>query len=315
MSKRNKACLIIILIIAVGMVAIIISTVKAFKKGVSFLFEKQSIQEISISGISKNKIAKINMIGEITSESSDFAFVNEISANEIIKQLDRAQSSIDIKAVILDINSPGGGVVASDLIYRKILQLRKEKPVIALFEDTAASGAYYIASAANYIVAHPDSITGSIGVIMTLPDLQELYEKKLGIKFNVIKSGTFKDIGSNSRSLKNSEREILQGLIDEAYDHFISAIAVGRSMNKSKIKKLADGRVYSGTQAQKNGLVDALGILDDAVKKAKDLANISDYQLIEYQKPFNGLQDLLNSTIQQIIPSIKMPAFEYLWKP
>lgn len=315
MSKRNKACLIIILIIAVGMVAFIISTVKAFKKGVSFLFEKQSIQEISISGISKNKIAKINMIGEITSESSDFAFVNEISANEIIKQLDRAQSSIDIKAVILDINSPGGGVVASDLIYRKILQLRKEKPVIALFEDTAASGAYYIASAANYIVAHPDSITGSIGVIMTLPDLQELYEKKLGIKFNVIKSGTFKDIGSNSRSLKNSEREILQGLIDEAYDHFISAIAGGRSMNKSKIKKLADGRVYSGTQAQKNGLVDALGILDDAVKKAKDLANISDYQLIEYQKPFNGLQDLLNSTIQQIIPSIKMPAFEYLWKP
>ncbi|MBI5624696.1 MAG: signal peptide peptidase SppA [Elusimicrobia bacterium] len=180
-----------------------------------------------------------------------------------------------VKAIVLDINSPGGSVGAVQELYSQIKRVRKEFniPVVALFGDIAASGGYYIAAACDRIVAHPGSLTGSIGVIFSVDNVEGLFSK-IGYKSEPIKSGQHKDIGSWSRTMTKEEREILQSIIMDAYDQFLTAISTGRNMPMEKLRPLADGRIYTGNQALEAGLVDVIGDAEDAVELAAKLGHI-----------------------------------------
>jgi protease IV len=180
----------------------------------------------------------------------------------------------EVKAVVLRINSPGGTVAAVQEIYSEIMKLRRKgKVVVASMGDVAASGGYYIAAACDKIVANPGTLTGSIGVILEIANVEELF-KKIGVRIEAIKSGKYKDSGSAYRSITPEERQSFQELINEAYGQFVSDIAKGRKMDEKKVSALADGRVYTGNQALANGLVDALGNDEDAIELAAKLANI-----------------------------------------
>ncbi|MCG8683647.1 MAG: signal peptide peptidase SppA [Desulfobacterales bacterium] len=196
-----------------------------------------------------------------------------LSSKEIIDDIQEFRKDEKIKAIILRVDSPGGGIGPSQEIYRELIKTRSEKKVIASMGSVAASGGYYIAAAAQGIVANPGTITGSIGVIMEYANLMEI-AKKIGISPVVIKSGEFKDMGSPLRELKENEKQLFQGLVDELHAQFVSDAAVARDMEPATMAKLADGRVYTGQTAMKLKLVDRLGNLDDAVQWAGQMAGI-----------------------------------------
>jgi protease-4 len=193
--------------------------------------------------------------------------------DKIIEQLIAFREDSQIKAIILKINSPGGGVGPSQEIYSETRRTVKTKNVIASFGSLGASGAYYIASAADKIVANPGTLTGSIGVLMEFIRVEELL-KKIGIEMEVIKSGEFKDIGSPNREMTESERRMLTNLIEDIRNQFVTAVAQGRNMPRKKVLEIADGRIFSGRQAKELGLVDYLGNFQDAVNIAKRIAKI-----------------------------------------
>jgi protease-4 len=203
-----------------------------------------------------------------------------------------------VKAIVLDINSPGGSVGAVQEIYSRILRVKKTKhiPFVALFGDVAASGGYYIASACDKIVAHPGTLTGSIGVIFEVQNMEGLFSK-IGFKMDPIKSGAHKDIGSPARPMTPEERKILQDLIDDAYGQFVQAVADGRKMKVEEVKPLADGRIYSGTQALSNHLVDQLGDSHDALMLAAQLGGIKDEEpkIRRDAEGLNNLMELIES--------------------
>jgi protease-4 len=201
--------------------------------------------------------------------------LGDISESEtVVEQLDRLGRDPSVHAVVIRLDSPGGGVAASQEIYEAVQKVRKlDKPVVASMAGVAASGAYYVACAADTIVANPGTLTGSIGVIMSFPNTEELF-RKVGVKLEVIKTGKFKDVGSIWRPMTNEERDLLQGVLTNVYDQFVDAIAEGRDMTREQILPFADGRVFSGDQAQEYGFVDVLGDLDDAIDIAGELGNI-----------------------------------------
>jgi len=197
-----------------------------------------------------------------------------LGAEGVAAQLRRAAEDPSIRAVVLRLNSPGGSAAAAQEIGREVDRLRQAgKKVVASMGDTAASGAYWIAAKADRIVANPATITGSIGVIIQTQHLVGLYEK-LGIDTETIKSGPHKDMGSAARPLTPEERRIFQGMVDDIYDQFVAVVARGREMEESRVRQLADGRVFTGNQAKELGLVDELGDLRDAVRLAGRLAGI-----------------------------------------
>ena len=196
-----------------------------------------------------------------------------LSSRKIIENLTAFQENKDIKAIILRIESPGGGIGPSQEIYREVIKIKKTKKVIASMGSVAASGGYYIAAACDKIIANPGTITGSIGVIMEYANLKEIAEK-IGISPVVIKSGEFKDMGSPLRQLKDKEKKIFQSLVNELHGQFVKDAALARDMEVKAMAKLADGRVYTGQSALKLKLVDRLGNLGDAVQWAGSLARI-----------------------------------------
>jgi len=200
----------------------------------------------------------------------------ERGAEQWVRRIKAMSEAKGVKAIILDINSPGGSVGAVQEIYSQILRIRKEKkiPFVAVFGDIAASGGYYIASACDKIVSHPGTLTGSIGVIFSVSNLEGLFGK-VGYKMEAIKSGRFKDIGSPARTMTKEERELLQAMIDDAYGQFLKAVADGRGMPAEQVRPLADGRIYTGRQALEAKLVDAIGDNDDAVALAGKLGGIA----------------------------------------
>jgi protease-4 len=179
----------------------------------------------------------------------------------------------NIKAVIIRIDSPGGGVAPAQEIYREIQRIRKQKPVVAYMGNVAASGGYYVACAAEKIVASPGTLTGSIGVIMRFSNWEELL-KKLGVDMVVIKSGQFKDIGSPNRKMTREEQDLLDQVVRDVHDQFIRDVAAARKLPMDRVRAIADGRIMTGRQAKELGLVDELGNFKDAVEIAKKLANI-----------------------------------------
>jgi protease-4 len=195
------------------------------------------------------------------------------SGDDVVEALRDFQHAPSVKAVVVRVDSPGGGVAASQEIYHAITELRGKKPVIASLGGVAASGGYYVASACDAIVANPGSLTGSIGVIMEMGNVQELLQK-IGVQAEVLKAGAFKDMGSPVRPLTDEERAIFQQMIDSVHTQFITAVADGRKMDTEKVRALADGRIYSGEQAQTLGLVDKLGGLREAIDMAAERGGI-----------------------------------------
>lgn len=214
----------------------------------------------------KDRIKVISLNGMIsdTDEKSVFS-LSDSSIASTIKKIRKAAENNKIKAVLLRINSPGGTVATSQEINQAVTALKEKKPVFATMGDIAASGGYYVACATDKIYANPGTLTGSIGVILNGMNFKGLADK-LGVQPQVIKSGLFKDIASPYRPMTDEERKILQGLIDDSYDQFVHAVADGRKMKVEDVKKIADGRIYSGRQAKANGLVDALGSYQDALQ-------------------------------------------------
>jgi len=230
------------------------------------------------------------------------------SAKTIVKDLKALKEDPSIQAIIIRIDSPGGGVTASQEIYDEIKKVKETKKVVASMGTVAASGGYFVSLPADVIVANPATITGSIGVIMEIPIIDELL-KKIGIQFEVIKSKEFKDIGSPFRPMKDKEKKLLNGVVLDVYAQFIDAIAENRKLSKDSILKFADGRILTGRQAKEIGLVDTLGSFEDAVKIAGDLIGVEKPNLIYPFKRMSFIDLLIKPTEMLLIPKL-----EYLWK-
>lgn len=228
---------------------------------------------------------------------SEFSSSGIAYSETIVKYLREAQDHSSVKAIVLRVDSPGGSVVASREIYDAVMAARaKGKPVVASFGEIAASGGYYISAGADKIYTHPATITGSIGVISVFPNLEGLTDK-IGVKMIVIKSGPHKDESYGYRDLSPEEREIWQTMIDEIYGDFVSIVAQGRQIETARVKKLADGRIYTGKQAKEAGLADELGNLDAAVDAAAKLGEISGtLRRIEFRNQ-PGLLSALGSSL------------------
>jgi len=239
-----------------------------------------------------------------------------VSARKVIEELESFKENAAIKAIVLRVESPGGGVAPSQEIYTAVRKAVSVKPVVVSMGSVAASGGYYISVPAKRIFANPGTITGSIGVIMQFPNLQELM-KTIGVSLQVVKSGELKDAGSSSRPLSAGERKLLQEMVDNVHSQFVRAVAEGRSMPEEKVRALADGRVFSGEQAKAVGLVDQLGGLQDAVEYAGQLAKISGKPKVVYPpKEQTGLLEYLLGKSKLQLAEI-LPAsgdLSFIWK-
>lgn len=225
-------------------------------------------------------VALIRVEGVIVSSAGVFD-TGVAAADRITAQLERAAENEDVKAVVLAVNSPGGGVNASDVIHHAIRGL--DKPVVVIMGDVAASGGYYISAPADWIIANPNTLTGSIGVISQFIDVDELLQE-YGVDVVVVTSGPRKDFGSPFREMTEEERAYWQGITDEIYASFVEIVAAGRGLDEGAVRELSDGRVYTGRQALANGLIDALGYEEDAVAKAAELGGIvGEPRVIEMQ--------------------------------
>ena len=214
-------------------------------------------------------------LGGLTGRVGLVDVVGEISDSEpFVDQMERLERDATVRAVVVRLDSPGGGVAASQEMYEAVRKIREQgKPVVASMAGVAASGAFYVACAADSIVSNPGTLTGSIGVIMSFPNTEELF-RKVGVRLEVVKTGKFKDVGSIWRPMTEDERNLLQDVLTNVYDQFIEAISDGRSLNREDILPYADGRVFTGDQALEYGFVDRLGDLDDAIQMAAKMGGI-----------------------------------------
>ena len=238
-----------------------------------------------------------------------------IDSKDAIDEIKEYAKDPSIKAIVLRINSPGGAVAPAQEIYEEVRKAVIKKKVVVSMGSVAASGGYYIASPATRIIANPGTLTGSIGVIMEIPNIEGLMSK-LGIKTEVVKSGRHKDIASLFRGIKKEEREILQKVLDNVHEQFIMAVAEGRKMLHDDVKKIADGRIFTGEQALKAGLIDELGNLEDAVQAAARLSGIKGEPVVISKKEHFSFINLLKGTIPKeltdIFPAVKV---KYLFTP
>lgn len=226
-------------------------------------------------------VGLIRVDGLIVAERDPFAAASAASSREIVNHIRQAQANPDVQALLLVVNSPGGSVVATDEIHHALQEF--SKPVVVVMGEIAASGGYYIAAAADWIVANPNTLTGSIGVISQFPNATGLLEK-IGVDFVVITSGPRKDFGSPYREMTAAERRYWQHVIDEVHDAFVDVVADGRDLPEQDVRRLADGSVYTGRRALELGLVDALGYEEDALATAADLGGIEgEPRVLEYQ--------------------------------
>ncbi len=255
---------------------------------VSLITHRTQFQEQFVQGdeSARDKVVVVYLTGIIESVPQG-SFDEEGMVGDIREQLRQAVDDKSVKAIIVRINSPGGEVVASDAIYNSVAEAREDKPVVASIDSVGASGAYYAAVGADYIMANELSITGSIGVILqsfTFGDLMT----KIGVKSYTFKSGRYKDVLNPTREPTEDEKQLIQNLIMEVYDKFVGVVAEEREMDVDDLKSgLADGRILSGKQALDAGFVDGLGYFDDAVEKAKELAKIKEARVIRYVQPFS----------------------------
>lgn len=271
---------------------------------VMFMIGKAVLPELLVAG--KDGVAIVRVEGPI------------MDSSQTIEELEAFAENPLVKAIVVRIDSPGGGVAPSQEIYNAVRRVRKEhnKTVVASMGTVAASGGYYIAVATDRILANPGTLTGSIGVIMQMANFQELLEK-IGVKSVVVKTGKFKDLGSPFRPMVEEERQLLESVMHDTLSQFIEAVADGRSMDATEVEQLADGRVFTGRQAKSVLLIDEIGDLHDAIKLAGELGGIEGTpRVLEITKPFS-FQEFLESTflgrIRSLAPSRFSAPLLYLW--
>jgi protease IV len=243
------------------------------------------------------------LVGRYGSRPVQFSLGGKVAVVEIRGVISQSSAVIDeirqhlddsaVKAIVLRVDSPGGGVGPSQEIYREIQKIRaKKKLVVCSMGSVAASGGYYIACASERIFANPGTITGSIGVVMQFTNVEDLM-RKIGIKGVVLKSGEYKDSGSPFRPMTPEEKALLQGVIDNVQQQFVDAVAEGRHLDKEKVRQIADGRIMTGEQAKQLGLVDQIGNLQDAIEEAGKMAGIEGKPLVVYPKKKYTIWDIL----------------------
>jgi len=311
------ACIIFLLIEGCAFVSI------SLKEPVLPLSEKE------VEGEGTYKILIIDISGTISSEKRRSLIGADKEPDSLVARikeaLKKATEDKKIKAVILRINSPGGTVTACDIIYKEIVKFKKNKNVFvaACLMDIAASGGYYIANAADAIIAHPTTVTGSIGVIAMKFNFKGLMDK-IGIEEESIMSGDKKDIFSYFRAMSEEERKIMQGIIDSLYSRFVEAIDEGRKdLTADQIKPLADGRVYTAQQALDNKLIDGIGYLDDVIKIVKRATGLADARIITYHRHTEYKNNIYSQATINIfnlgednfVGEYFPVKFMYLWKP
>lgn len=251
------------------------------------------LPDLDLSG--RDRVALIRVEGVILDAQATIGELKQYSENPLVK------------AIVLRIDSPGGGVVPSQEIHDAVKRVKNKsnKAVIASMGTVAASGGYYIAAATDRIIANPGTLTGSIGVIMETANLEGLL-KKVGVEGVVIKSGRFKDVGSPLRKMSDEERKLLQSVMDDVHQQFIQAVADGRSLEPSEVEPLADGRIFTGRQAKEARLVDELGDLEDAIHIAADIAGIEgEPKVVEPRKRFS-IRDILESRWSSMFPKLEL---------
>jgi protease-4 len=238
-----------------------------------------------------------------------------VDSKNPIDEIKEYMKDPSVKAIVLRVDSPGGAVAPSQEIYEEVRKAVAKKKIVVSMGSLAASGGYYISAPASRIVANPGTLTGSIGVIMEIPNLEGLMNK-VGVKTEVIKSGRHKDIASVFRGIGREEREILQGVLDDVHDQFIKAVAEGRKMLPDQVKKLADGRIFTGKQAVGMGLVDELGNLEDAIKVAAKLSGIKGEPGVVSKKEKFSFMDIVRGNLPKelsdIFPTVKL---KYYFSP
>jgi len=300
---------------------------------VSLVPTVEPLKETTVSGTGKDKILIIDISG-IISEEEKRGFANLSGEPNMVarvkEELKTASRDKHMKAVILRINSPGGTVTASDMIYHEIEQFKKNNDikVIACIMDLGTSGGYYVAVSADKIIAHPTTVTGSIGVIMLNLSVEGLLQK-IGVKDTSIKTGEHKDMGSPLKTMTDEERKIFQGILDNMYERFLAAIAENRKeITQEKLRLLADCRIYTAQQALEYGLIDQIDYLDEAVSVAKKETGLTKARVVIYHRPGTyknniysqlsnsgfGTINLLNIDLKTFIKS-GTPSFMYLWAP
>jgi len=289
------------------------------------------LHEETVEGKGKAKILLMDVSGVLSDESASLALTAPPPKVPIVarvrEELQKAEGDNDIKALIVRINSPGGTITASDLIYREIVafKARKKVPVVAVMMDVGASGGYYAALAGDTIIALPTTVTGSIGVIMLTLNAQGLMEK-IGVAPLAIKSADKKDAGSPFRQLTAEERAIFQSVIDQMYARFVGLIVEHRKIPEERVRAFADGRIYTAEQAKALGLVDSIGYMDEVVASARKAAGLEEAKVIMYHRPREyrsnfysaspatpGLEASLGSLAGLV--SGMGPRFMYLWWP
>lgn len=263
---------------------------------------------------STNRIAVIIAEGEIVGGKAD----GVISSEKFAKEIRNARKDDNIKAIVLRVNSPGGSVIASEVIWREMAEAKKVKPVYVSMGEVAASGGYYIAAPADTIVAQPNTITGSIGIFGMMFNAQELLNDKLGITTDVVKTGELSDFMNPTRPMTEVERNIIQGTVEDGYDTFISRVSEGRGMSPEAVKEVASGRVWTGNQAKERGLVDVLGGLNSTIEIAAARINVGDdYRVVYYptKKPwFETIMEDLGESVQIKILKSKLGSNYTLYK-
>jgi protease-4 len=251
------------------------------------------------------KVAVVEVEGIIGGDAA-----RGLDTDGVIRVLGEYRDDPAVRAVVLRINSPGGVVAPTQEIFTAVRRLREaKKPVVASLGSVAASGGYYVAVAADRIYASPGTLTGSIGVVMQLANLEGLL-KKVGVEYVVVKAGAYKDVGNMARAMTPEERRILQSLLDDVYDQFISAVAEGRGLDPQAVRAFAEGRIYSGRQAQSLKMVDDLGGLEDAIEAAARMAGLPAKPKVIYPRRRFSLRELLRNElglgpVSRILPSLE----------
>lgn len=277
-----------------------------------FLFGPREVYPGKILyGKGPNKVAVVSVTGfilETPPEFSPFTPVSSVTSSGEFKSLLREiKKDKAVKALVMRVDSPGGSAVAAEEIYQALKELKSSGiKVVASMGDTAASGAYYVSSIADKIVASPATLTGSIGVVAEITNVHGLYEK-LGLKSEIYKSGQFKDILNPARERTEEEKAMLQEILDTTYDLFLSRVSSSRGISQEEVRRLAEGKIYSGKKAKAVGLVDELGGFEKAVEVAKKLAGITEAEVVEYRK--EGLLEVLFGGISSLFPQNILASF------
>jgi len=281
------------------------------------------------SGFLPPKVVIIEVEGMLAnSRSGGLLQPQENKLSLFTQQMDKAAADPAVKAVVLRINSPGGTVTCSDTMYQMVKKFRQttRKPIIADTQEVTASGAYYVACGCDKIIAHPTSVVGSIGVIFQTFEVSGAMAK-LGITSNAVASGPYKEMGSPFKKLEPDERALMQQMVDEYYARFLTVVTTNRHIDSANLKEATDGRVFSGEKAAEIGLVDQVGLLDDAIAVAKDMGNAPSAQVVMYKRPYgysgsiyssDSIQPPRSDVMKLEIPAADdlMPTgFYYLWQP